>query len=288
MATDLADSPSGARSNYRFLLSPKWIAFHLLVILLVVVMVNLAFWQLRRLHERREFNAEVRANATQPVAPLDDLRTQIAQQSPVEWRRVEATGTYVPGHQFLVVNRAQNNTPGKNVVDALQLQEGSLVLVNRGFVSQNDAVPAVPKGTVKVIGRLRESERRRTGQQSDIGTDVLTDIRRVDIDVLRQQFDQSVLPMYIEQLESTPADAASLEPIVAPTLDEGPHLSYTMQWFIFSVCVLVGWVLAARPPPGPPTGRPREKREVGPLPPRAGEALPPPAPPLPGPGPPPR
>src|SRR3954452_7665788 len=261
MATDLADSPSRTRSSYRFLLSPKWILFHLLVIMLVVVMVNLAFWQLRRLHERREFNAEVRANATQPVVPLDDLRADIAQRSPVEWRRVSATGTYVPGHQFLVVNRAQNNTPGKNVVDALQLDDGSSVLVNRGFVSQNDAVPAVPTGTVRVIGRLRESERRRTGQQSDIGSDLLTDIRRVDIDVLRQQFDQSVLPMYIEQLDSTPRDAGSLEPIVAPTLDEGPHLSYTIQWFIFSVCVLAGWVLAVRRSAASRSGKPAKRRK---------------------------
>ena len=261
MATDLADSPSGTRSNYRFLLSAKWIAFHLLVILLVVAMVNLAFWQLRRLHERRDFNAEVRANATQPVVPLDDLRTDIAGQSSVEWRRVSATGAYVPGHQFLVVNRAQNGEPGKNVVDALQLADGSLVLVNRGFVSQNDPVPAVPQGTIDVIGRLRDSERRRTGQQSDIATDVLTDIRRVDIDVLGQQFDQTVLPMYIEQLDSTPADAASLQPIVAPTLDEGPHLSYTIQWFIFSICVVVGWVLAVRRSAASRSGKPAKRRK---------------------------
>ena len=52
--------------------------------------------------------------------------------------------------------------------------------------------------------------------------------------------------MYIEQLESTPADGAALQPIVAPTLDEGPHLSYTIQWFVFSACVIVGWVLAVR------------------------------------------
>src|SRR4051794_17470907 len=121
MGTDLADAPSGTRPSYRFLLSPKWILFHLLVIVLVVAMINLAFWQLRRLHERREFNAEVRANATQPVVPLDDLRAGMQQHAPVEWRRVSATGTYVPGQQFLVVNRAQNGDPGQNVVDALQL-----------------------------------------------------------------------------------------------------------------------------------------------------------------------
>jgi len=261
MATDLADSPSGTRSKYRFLLSPKWIAFHLLVIVVVVAMVNLAFWQLRRLHERREFNSEVRANSTQPVVPLDDLRTDIDRHSPVEWRRVDATGTYVPGHQFLVVNRSQEGEPGQNVVDALQLDDGSLVLVNRGFVAQENPVPATPEGTVRVVGRLRNSEHRRTGQPADIGTDQLTEIRRVDIDVLRQQFDASVLPMYIEQLDSTPADASSLEPIVAPALDEGPHLSYTIQWFIFSVCVIVGWVLAVRRSAAIRSGKPAKRRK---------------------------
>src|SRR6476660_2044000 len=179
MGTDLADSPSGTRSNYRFLFSPKWIAFHLLVIVLVVAMVNLAFWQPRRLHERRVFNSEVRANSSQPVAALDDLRAGIDQHAPIEWRRVDATGTYVPGQQFLVVNRSQNGEPGQNVVDALKLGDGSLILVNRGFVSENDKVPAVPQGPVHVIGRLRDSERRRTGQQGDIGSDKLTEIRRV-------------------------------------------------------------------------------------------------------------
>jgi len=261
MGTDLADAPSGTRPSYRFLLSPKWILFHLLVIVLVVAMINLAFWQLRRLHERRQFNAEVRANATQPVVPLDDLRAGLQQHAPVEWRRVSATGTYVPGHQFLVVNRAQNGDPGQNVVDALQLDDGALVLVNRGFVKETDRVPAEPRGTVKVIGRLRNSEHRRTGQASDIGTDVLTEIRRVDIDVLREQFKSPVLPMYIEQLESAPHDDANLQPIVAPTLDEGPHLSYTVQWFFFSGCVLVGWVLAVRRSAATRSGKPAKKRK---------------------------
>ena len=35
-------------------------------------------------------------------------------------------------------------------------------------------------------------------------------------------------------------------PVLEPTLDEGPHLSYAMQWFIFAAAALVGWVLAIR------------------------------------------
>jgi cytochrome oxidase assembly protein ShyY1 len=246
MTADPADAPIAPGSRFRFLLSPKWIAFHLLVAVVVVAMINLAFWQLRRLHERQEFNDQVRANANQPIAPFDDVGISVAEPSSTEWRRVRVTGTYVPGHQFLVVNRSQNGETGRNVVDALQLSDGTLLLVNRGFVRSADDVPAVPDGTVDVVGRLRASERRSTGQVADEAVEGLTEIRRIDTSVLANQFDDSVLPMYIEQLESTPLDAATLQPIVAPTLDDGPHLSYTIQWFVFSICVAAGWVLAVR------------------------------------------
>lgn len=246
MTTDPAEAPIEHRSRFRFLIAPKWIAFHVLVAVVVVAMINLALWQLRRLDERRLFNDQVRANANQPIASFDEVGISAEQPSATEWRRVHATGTYVPGHQFLVVNRSQNGETGRNVVDALQLSDGSLLLVNRGFVPNADDVPPAPEGTIDVVGRLRASERRATGQAADEAVDELTEIRRIDIGVLAKQFTENVLPMYIERLESTPSDAATLQPIVAPDIDEGPHLSYTIQWFVFSICVIAGWVLAVR------------------------------------------
>ena len=47
-------------SRYRFLTRPGWIVFHVVVVLLVILMLNLSAWQFRRLDERRSFNAEVR------------------------------------------------------------------------------------------------------------------------------------------------------------------------------------------------------------------------------------
>jgi len=260
MTTDPAELSRRPGSKFRFLFSPKWIGFHLLVIVLVVTMINLAFWQLRRLDERRQFNAEVRANANQPIANLDEVDPAVATPSAIEWRRVRLSGTYVPGHEFLVVNRSQNGDGGRNIVDALQLADGTLVLVNRGFVPDADATPALPAGSIEIVGRLRASEQRRTGQPADSSTGILTDIHRIDVSILAKQFDATVLPLYVEQLESAPPDAKSLEPIVAPTLDEGPHLSYTIQWFVFSGCVIVGWVLAVRRSLAVRSGKPTKKR----------------------------
>ncbi|MDP9463923.1 MAG: SURF1 family protein, partial [Actinomycetota bacterium] len=202
-----------------FLFKPKWIAFHLLVVALVVVMINLAFWQLRRLDERRQFNSQVRANANQPINPVNDVLSPAVDPTTVEWRRVRATGTYVTGHQFVVVNRSQNGDNGRNVVDALELGDGSLLLINRGFAPDGLDTPPTPTGSVEVVGRLRVSERRKTGQLSDDGDGVLTEIRRIDVGLLARQFDGTLQPMYVEQLEATPADAATLQPIVAPNID---------------------------------------------------------------------
>jgi cytochrome oxidase assembly protein ShyY1 len=262
MATDPAESTSRRWSTYRFLLKPKWIAFHLLVAALVVIMINLAFWQLRRLDERRQFNSQVRANANQPIEPINDVLSPAVNPSTVEWRRVRVAGVYVTGHQFLVVNRSQNGDTGRNVVDALRLAGGSLLLINRGFAPNAVGTPPTPVGTVEIVGRLRVSERRTTGQPSDSGSGVLNEIRRIDVGLLAGQFESAKLePMYVEQLEATPADAATLQPIVAPnTDDEGPHLSYTIQWFIFSTCAIAGWVLAVRRSVAMRSGKPAKKR----------------------------
>ena len=53
--------------------------------------------------------------------------------------------------------------------------------------------------------------------------------------------------MYVELTESDPPEPGGpLEPVAEPSLDEGPHLSYAVQWFIFSALVAIGWFLAVR------------------------------------------
>jgi cytochrome oxidase assembly protein ShyY1 len=45
---------------------------------------------------------------------------------------------------------------------------------------------------------------------------------------------------------SDPADDPSFSAIAPPELSEGSHLSYAIQWIIFSICVVAGWTLAVR------------------------------------------
>ena len=232
---------------YRFLLRPRWLAFHLLVVVGVIVMINLGFWQLRRLDERQAFNTIVEERYDAAAVPVDELLTPGTDPDDVAWRPVTATGTYAPEQGVLVVNRSQNGRAGLNTVVPLELDDGRVLLVNRGFVPQTSDIPEVPALDVEVTGRLRPSQERRLGQLSDPSEGALSEVQRLDLERLATQFDGPLLPMYIDLMASTPAELDGFpEPVIAPDLSEGNHLSYAAQWFIFAAAAAVGWVLAVR------------------------------------------
>ena len=196
---------------YRFLLKPKWIAFHLLCALTIAGMVWLSFWQIRRLHQHDEFKAEVQRRTELAIAPLE----QLAEGGPLnpqatEWRRVSVSGTWVASPTFEVVNVSQTGESGHDAVAGLQLADGSILVVNRGFAAGATALPSLPKGPVQLTGRLRTSQSAGALQGKDNGAQVLTQIRRVDLTALAPQFTgRTVQPVYLDQLSSVPADRKS-------------------------------------------------------------------------------
>ena len=231
---------------YRFLLRPRWIAFHLLVLLAIVAMVNLGFWQWSRLQERKDFNSEVRERSAQPIAEIGTLVGLSTVPADVEWRAVRVVGEYLADEQVIIVNRSQNGAAGSDVVTPLTLEDGSLLLVDRGFVPLDEPVPAPPTGVVIVEGRLRTSQQRTLGQLSDPTDRDLPQFQRIDIDRIAQQLPRSVAPVYLDLRTSKPDQGTPPYPVPDPELTEGPHLSYMFQWFIFSAFAAVGWVFAVR------------------------------------------
>ena len=93
---------------YRFLFRPKWLAFHLLVVGAVVLMVNLGFWQLHRLQDRRDFNTQVESRSSQPAVGYTTVAAAAATDpQSVAWRTVEVTGTYAGDDEVVIINRSQ-------------------------------------------------------------------------------------------------------------------------------------------------------------------------------------
>lgn len=209
-------------------------------------MVSLGFWQLRRHDERRTFNESVRDRAGRAPVALEVLLDSDTSPAEMPWTTVTVRGTWLDVAQVLVVNRSQDGRAGVNVVGAVALADGRRVIINRGFVPLTIAPPASPRGDVLLLGRVRPSEERRRGMLTDPATGPLTEVQRIDIDRLAPQIGGNVVGVYVDVLDSDPADAPELSRIAEPELTLGPHLSYAVQWFVFSLFAVIAWFFIVR------------------------------------------
>lgn len=227
----------------RSMWSPKWLAFHALIIVAVVVMINLGIWQLRRLEERKDFNAEVRSHSATAVQPFDSLLSQSDNYKELEWYPVRVEGEYIPDKAFTIVNRSQDGAAGRNSVVPLRTVDGEIVLINRGFVPLTIDVPPPATGTVTVIGYARASQQRSAVGAIDSDRLGNVEFQRIDIPLIERSTELDVAPMYIQRLDSDPPEGDWPARVANPPLDEGPHLSYAGQWFFFTAVAIGGWLV---------------------------------------------
>ncbi|CAB4803902.1 MAG: hypothetical protein F2884_03825 [Actinobacteria bacterium] len=235
---------------YRFLIRPIWLLLHVTVVATVLLMVNLAFWQIGRYHEKVDFNATVKQRLNEQIVPVEKLLNAIndGSQSPktVEWRTVLVVGEYIDSETVEAVNRAQDGYSGKDPLTPIRLANNQLLLMNRGFIPISKDVRPAPSGQIKIIGRVRAPEIRRRFRISDPTQGELLEVSNIDLERLNIQMPSELAPIYVEVLESQPPDSPELSRIAAPALSTGSHLSYTFQWFTFSVFVLAGWIIVIR------------------------------------------
>jgi len=231
---------------YKFLLRPKWLAFHVLIVALVTIMLMLANWQWHRYHQRIAFNNTLIERVDTPTQPLEQVLAEFPSASDAEWRSVVVKGKYLQDHDIQIVNVSQGGRPGFDPVTPLQLSDGRLILINRGFIPLGATVQQAPTGPVTLQGRLRASSAKRLGAVSDASSGVLTEVQRIDIARLQQQMPSPLVNVYAEMQSSSPADDAALSRIAEPTFSNGPHLGYVGQWILFSLCALGGWFAIVR------------------------------------------
>ena len=235
----------------RLLLQPRWLRATALTLVVSVVCCLLGAWQWHRREGKLERIALVTANYDRAPVPVADLLPDPAAPLPEgrEWTPVRARGTYAADEALLVRNRPRNGSYGYLVLVPLRLDGGGVLLVDRGWIPNGEtgqaprSVPAPPAGSVEVVGRLRPSEPADDRgapagqvQTVDLAGGVARELRgtgpagAADAEAL-------LTGGYSSVVSESPAPAQLLVPAPAPELDEGPHLGYTLQWFVFAAGV---------------------------------------------------
>jgi cytochrome oxidase assembly protein ShyY1 len=234
----------------RFWLRPKWIFGHLLCLFLIVLFVSLGFWQLRRLHGREAHNRQVRSRITAPITTPDAALGSGAGDA--AYRRVRVTGTWASGTTTLVRSRSLDSQSGDDVLTTLDV-DGKGLVVLRGFAPVGGGGLATmlsavrpSAGQVTVTGVLLPAEQRGAFGPRDPATGHLDVVNRVDIPRLQRQQSLPLAPVYLLLTSSRPAEKDFIRAVPLPPLNNGPHLSYAIQWFIFATIGAIGWPLLLR------------------------------------------
>ena len=214
-------------------------------ILVAAICIRLGFWQLGRLQGRKDANRGIAAAESLPPAPLSELLAQVHDPVALRFRRVEVTGTYDAPREVLLYGRdASTGEAGNHVLTPLVLAGGSAVVVDRGWVPLDATVPvrgdgAAPAGKVSVSGVVFPPDALSTPTQ---GVSPLVRTIKVDLGVLGAQLPYRILPVYLLLRTQTPPQPGRLpEPPPLPGLTNGPHLSYSIQWFAFAAIAIVGY-----------------------------------------------
>jgi len=242
--------------SYRFALRPKWIIWHVIAVSAVVTMVFLGLWQVRRLQERRADNAIILARGSVDPMPVAEVLAPDTLPTKVEaltFRRVVAVGEYRVADEVLVRNRTNGGAPGYWVLTPLQQASGVALVVNRGWIplpygdANDPALFAPPSGTVTVTGAIHETQKQEGLGVEDPTDGRLAKLSRVDVPRLGQQVAYPVLPAYIDLVGSDPPSLlAQPQPIPPRELNDGSHVNYAGQWFIFTTLTLITYPLLLR------------------------------------------
>jgi cytochrome oxidase assembly protein ShyY1 len=245
--------------SYRFVFTPKWLAFHALTwFVLIPAFIGLGQWQrdLWKDHARSQ-GVVLGALAAAPV-PLDSVNpTGHTVTRGQQWKMVAATGHYDTAHQFMVRNRSQNEQPGWFVVTPLVLADGTAVLVNQGWVTESNtgmattapAFPPVPSGTVTVSGSLQPDETTAdTRIKDDTAQLPAGEIALITRSDLATRVPYQLHDGSIRLMSSTPANTAAgaAQPVPNPTYDNSMYIAYMVQWWVFAAVMPVTWFLLLR------------------------------------------
>ena len=237
-------------SGWQFALSRRWLGYLAVTVVFAVVCSLLGVWQFARRAEARAEISRIDANYDAIPVPVTDALPELTSFSKKQkWTPVLLEGRYLVSEQLLVRNRPYGGQPGFEVLTPLLLDDGRVFIVDRGWVPTGsfhdapDTVPGPPTGRVTVTAHLKASEPTIAGRTMITGSG---EVPTIDLPQIAEIVSR---PLYTSAYGLVASESPAVTPMPAPSLrplrDEGPHLSYALQWYLFAILGFVGlgWAL---------------------------------------------
>jgi cytochrome oxidase assembly protein ShyY1 len=224
----------------------------------LAALLALGFWQLERKAWKEDLIATIdqRLRAVPSAVPARERWPDLAQQAD-EFRRVSLRARFLSGTEARVYSggaalRDDVKGPGYFAFAAAQLEDGSLVVVNRGFVANpNPDASLKPLGLgdapLDLVGVLRWPEPARFFVEAYSGRQDLWFVRDHRAMAARYGWGE-VAPFYVEMESPGPPGGVPKPAPLAVNL-RNDHFNYAMTWFGLAAVLAIAfgfWVRSRR------------------------------------------
>ena len=211
----------------------------LVAILLIAGCLWASQWQFHRGEDRKARNNTIEEHIKIPEVELTTLTSNVKLH---EWRSVTATGRFDANEQILLRNRYFEGKYGYAVLTRFTTEGGDSIWVDRGWVAAGASAtiapetPPVPTGLVSIIARLRLDSSLPSGSFFALPINRDGEL----ISKLNAQSGSSSEDYYLDLVSGSVPDLTPTAPAQIPSLSDGPHLAYAVQWILFAGLVVYG------------------------------------------------
>lgn len=205
----------------------------------VILLLGLGTWQLERLQWKEALIAARRAGMTAPPVAIP---TTVAAARALEYRHVHATGHFLPDRTFYLHAMDRDGRPGWHFLAPFALDDGRVLMIDRGFVPEGhrrDAVPVAP-GETMVTGILRlpippnmfvPSNRPRSNEWFFIDLPAMA----------REAKIANLLPFYLDA-DVAPDNGAWPRGGQTRIALPNHHLQYAMTWYLLAAALIIFYI----------------------------------------------
>lgn len=230
--------PSLTCFNFRF--TPNWLMI-VLAMIFISLFIRLGFWQIERSEEKVQMIA-----AEEALAKQEPIVWDMSQSVPEQYQRIIVRGTYLPKF-FLLDNQHHQHQFGYDVLSPLQLTDGTVVMVDRGWVpgeSTRRSFPEIhtPQGLLKIQGSAYYPAKNQwiLGPGTEEKEGGITILELINAKLLSQLLQKEVYP-FIIRLDKQDAYGFVREWAIV-SMPPQRHLAYALQWFAMALVILIIFV----------------------------------------------
>ena len=211
----------------------------LVAILLIIGCLWASQWQFHRGQDRSARNATIEARVDIPTVDLSTLKSNVKEN---EWRAITTTGSFDAEEQILLRNRYFEGKYGYAVLTRFTTESGDSIWVDRGWVAAGASAtvvpetPEVPTGLVTITARLRLDSSLPSGSFFALPLNRDEDL----VSKLNAQSGLASENYYLDLISGSVPSLTPAAPAEIPSLSDGPHLAYAVQWILFAGLVVYG------------------------------------------------